>query len=511
MPLKGLKLNVFKPVTMIDGVQVTYYEQDEVLAALLDWDVLVNERTGKRIDNMRTATIRAINLKLKDCSGGGQILLLNGSLHKYCNFGEENSNDFPFYALYDTIYNLTDALQIRPKNCMLHGLEVGINIILPFPPLRIINNVVTFKGKPFTQINKRNAHKGIVCSLSEYDLKIYDKAAQSGIDCGYVLRFEVHLHKMRVIKDYGIKTLHDLQNPYKTYHLKQLLLDMLGGIIWTDSTVNLSNLTDREQKQWLSLNNPKNWQDMNKFKALRQRKKAVELMTKYGKVEDLEPYINTTWERLFDGVFEAENPLPFHRLDTKMEAIENATFSLLECSGERLHDLPQNSNNTDTGLLPPILTNNLIELTNKISVKMKQNKPKKADLQPVKRHCKSCARNINQQRPKSLFCSEAKYGKAAKRCRNKDSNRRLHFKRKILKAMNKNNFIAITYHDENGETFTDTLHPSEMGITKEWLERIIKIDILPVTPNEPLETLQGLKAHDYIKSVKQIICVQKLN
>lgn len=472
---------------MIDGVQFTYHTKGKALLKLPIWNVEIHEQTGKRVNDERNANFRSMYLKLKPCTNNnGFNLLANGSLHKWYNCGEHNNNDFSFLSLYDTICSVTSALIIDPSQCYLHGLEIGLNIVLPFTALRVIKNVVCYKGKPFTQINKRNTHKGIVCSLSDYDVKLYDKAAQSKSEGGKVLRFEIHLHKMRVIKDYEIATLLDLQNPFKTYALKNLLIDVLSSIVWTDTAVQLSMLSNREQKQWLYLCNQTSWQSMNKRKAYREREKVCRLIQKHGNKIDLKPLILTTWETLFFDVLEAQKMGLFHQHIFKKEAEKNGTISQLECYVKRSHILDQNTRVVNT------------TISKEISINKERKKCAKDEQIKNVRTCKSCGNDITRQHYKSVFCSELIRGKAAKKCRNKNSNTRRLLKDKIKKAMIQQNFIAVTY-TENEKTYTDTLHPTEIMLQRTWIDKVVRVEILPTLYGEAYELITGEEAKNYMK------------
>lgn len=63
------------------------------------------------------------------------------------------------------------------------------------------------------------------------------------------------------------------------------------------------------------------------------------------------------------------------------------------------------------------------------------------------------------------------------------------------------NFIAITYRMATGESYTDTLHPSELSVKKDWLDKVEQINILPITATDEPQTLEGQPAKDYINSI----------
>lgn len=449
---------------MIDGIQLTYHvrKPESHLLGLLCWEVLTNEKTGQRVNDEKTAHFRGLDLKLKSSSYDGHNFLVNGSLHKFHNCGQHNADQFTFQKLFQSIDSFTDVFSIDPTKCFIHGIEIGVNIELPFPPIRVLKNVVCYRSRPFTQINKRSAAKGLQCSLTQYRVKVYDKAKQSGIDCGNVLRFEVAIDKMQVLAKYRVTTLADLQDFEKVRSLIGVLREALEGIVWTDTTANLNRLSDREQKQWLYFSNPKTWGQMSKFQRNRAFKKWETLLHRYGNPIDLLPLLLDTWSNMCCPEMEAENPQPFYRHFSKVEAEKSATFLQLVCTGKRLRTSLEDSTLSKTTFLPTT--------TNQ------------------KRFCLSCGKDISNQSNQTIFCSEKLHGKAAKRCRNKSSNKRRGQKRKINSAMKKNGYLLITYTDGNGNSYSDILHPSELSITKEWLDKIQSIESISTENIKPKTT-----------------------
>lgn len=329
---------------------------------------------------------------------------------------------------------------------------------------------------------------GLICCLTDYDVKLYDKQAQSKQSCGYMLRLEVRVKKMRYLRPYRIKSMVDLMDADKMYRLINLLIEVLQGIVFFDYSIDQKTLSKPELKQFLTLSNPICWATMNKFQLVRNRQRLNDLLTKYSN-RNIKPLLNALLVDNWNGLFEAEKLQPFHQLQDVQNACLDATFSHLEYVGEKVA-LPLNSNKRKKSANPAQIysLDQVREYTKIYSGKSAQ-----------KRICASCSRDISGQRVTSIFCSESRYGKTAKSCRNKDSKRRRDLKRTIFKAMNIQNFISITYQI-GGQTYTDTLHPSELDITKNWLDRITKIDIMPVVSGGKPDTLKGKAAKQFIHS-----------
>jgi len=458
---------------MIDGIKSLHpYLQPETWqrSGLPGMTVTVDMQTGEILNDAQLAVYKGLRFELwPSASGKGYACILNGSLHKYHNGGQHNANDFPFSALVDTITSLSATFGLVPAKATLHGLEVGVNIKLPFSPLRVFKQVLCYRNKPFTQIDKRNKRLGLVCCLHDYDVKLYDKQAQSGQPCGHVLRFEVKAKKMRYLRPFRISTMADLTNIGKVYSLLALLTDALQNIVFFDYSIDRQRLNNQELNQYLTLGNPVHWQGMSKYQLTRNRQRLNALLAQHSK-QQLKPLLYglmlENWKGLFGSCPEAENLQPFHRLTWPNEAPQPATFSHLEYVGEKV--------------------------AGTVSNPIQENEQKKG-AKTAQRNCKSCGRDISGQRSGSLFCSERIHGLSAKACRNKDSNRRRDLKRIIAQAIRLQHFITVTYRIGK-QTCTDRLPPADLELTRAWLDRITRIDIMPAGNAEKPRTLTGRRA-----------------
>jgi hypothetical protein len=466
---------------VIDGINIAHHTPAKTHFLNMDfWETLVNAKSFQRVTDKYTANFRGLDLCLKERqSKDGYRFEAKGSLHKCYNEGLHNADQFTFDKLAQSIDGLTDVLGIAANDCEIHGIEIGVNIPLPFAPSALLKNLVSYGNKGFDLLNKKTATKGLQCVLSQYSVKVYDKGLQSKAD-GNILRFEVKINKMQAIEKYSLHTLADLQNPEKVYPLVNILLDAVSRIVWTDSKTNLNQLSQREQKQWLYYSNPRSWETMTNKNKHYHLKKWQMLLAKYGNIKPLEKMILDTWQSLF----QAQNIRPFYQPDKESKHLENGTFLPLECTVKK-------STNPPLKIAP----NNI---NNKEYIKSAKNA--RTNPKPPPKFCASCGADISRQRKESRFCSAANVGNTkARQCRNKESNKRLHFKRQIKKAMEHKNFLQITYTDAHGISYTDTLHPSELHITRTWLDRIQSVKILPTERSEPPETLTGQKAKEYLK------------
>lgn len=458
---------------MIDGVKCSCVGLDADLwrqNPLLDFGLCISESTGELLTLKREANARSLKFVISPHSNGGLSCSILGSLHKYKNNNGTNWNNFTFTELLDTLGSLQREFNIDLSKAQIHSIEMGVNIQLDYKPEIILRNVVCHKGKGFDSLDRKDRKLGLICVHTDYAIKLYDKGYQSKIAefDKYVFRYELKINRQRVLEPFGISTLSDLMDVEKVTSLVTLLIDRLNEIVFFDYSYKGTELTECKHLNWERYSNPKYWESLDRKSYYKARKRFAELLKKYGCI-DWQQFVlkqtTKTWYELSQ--IKQIKGRQFPHYFTEVESSKRATFSNLEY---------------------------LVE--NVTAGDVLRAKRKEQDNSPS--YCISCGRQITEQKRGSLFCSERIYGKDAKRCRNKDSNRRLTMKRKIFRAMNKDLMLRITYRDK-GVDYTDTLAVNEISITREWLDRVIGVDVL-----EPQQTtLTNKEAKKYLNNLSK--------
>jgi hypothetical protein len=441
----------------------------------------VIESTGEILNKKRIAEFNGLKFNLSPDHQDGYRAILSGSLHKFWNNGEFNSNRFTFADVCKTIEVLQQDFGIDPTKAVLHSLEIGVNIKLKYNPVEVFKALIVYGNKPFVPLNE-NPRLGRVCKLTEYEIKFYDKGFAEQKYNANLLRIEVRFNKMRNLKKFDLFTLSDLLDPTKVALLIDLLTDAIQNSIFIQHDANLESLTEREQMKFHTLRIPDEWQKLTKkqrFDSCIGIRRILEKCNAFNFKSDLLPLVKNEWKTLLNVPFEAVKNVTFSPLLIDSEALENVTFSPLEYRVKRLLSGGVN------------LTPNFLE----------QNAPPPT----LQRCCLSCGKSIETQRAKSVFCSEKYNGQNAKKCRNKDSNRRRDLKQIIMKAQIKNQWIRVYYRnlDDPEQTYSDVLHSSEIVVNRGWLNTIIKIEVLAEQPaplhfGEPIETLEGEQAKELL-------------
>lgn len=441
---------------MIDGVKCSCIGLNADLwrnNPLLDFGLCVSETTGELLTERREAQMCSMHFVLTPARGNGFSCSFHGSLHKYKNGDGTNHDTYTFTELSETLDGLVRDYGIDLSTTAIHGMEVGINIPLEFKPEIILKNVICHKGKPFDSLISNKRKLGLICVYTDYSIKLYDKGHQSkieGLD-KYVLRYEVKAHRQRVLEPFNIRTLADLKDIEKVTALICLLLERLDEIVFFDYSFKSGQLSESKRLNWERYSNPNYWANLNRRDHYKARKKYAELLSKYNCIDWYKFVSKHTVKIWFDlSAIKHKKGRHFPRYLKGLESIKKETISKLVYV---LEDVAGG----DVG---------------KRKEKPSKNTP---------RYCIVCGREITRQKSGSLFCSEKLYGKQARQCRNKDSNRRLAIKRKINRAMNDNLMLCITYWDQAGNAYTDIL-AKEICITREWLDRVISVERLEPQP-----------------------------
>lgn len=333
--------------------------------------------------------------------GTTYLLKINGSLHKN-HFGGANYERFTFYHLQQEIKTLCSTLEIDPREARITNLEIGVNIPLPFAVSPFIHNgLMIHQTTEFIPYDKKDGISlGLTAAHAQYVLKCYDKGLQYNLPTP-LFRFEIRYLKMETLQykkvskkriklENGIFFLSDLQHFDKVKVLVKNLVKCWNEILLSEPEINIDllPLTIKERELFLFGRNRNEWiilhqRQTETFKKRRQDFKK--LIAQYGNNihAQILALIKTEWQ-----ILQTQYPI----LPSGKEAT------------------PQETKNA--------LPNFTIKVKGNIGYNLK-------------RYCKTCRRDISEQKTDSIFCGEKKVGYTnAHRCRNIDSNKRNNYKRK---------------------------------------------------------------------------------
>lgn len=449
------------------GLDADLWKQNK----LLDFALSVSDSTGEILTQRKEAKTTALTFVLSPKKNGGVGCYLSGSLHKYKNGGVQNWDDFTINDIEKTLDQLSITYNIDLTTASLHSLEIGVNIPLNYQPKRIIESAICHKGKGFESLDRKDKHLGVICEHTDYSIKLYDKSRQCKIKgIGYILRYEVKFKRMRMLEKCGIYTLSDLKKKNCLENVLPILISKLKEIIFFDFYANTSNLTNGQLLRWERFGTARYWEGLNRNMYYKTKLLFSKLIVTYGAkdgAELLAQKVSNKYHELCQ--VKQKTGRRFPEVSEAKLSTKRATFSKLE-----------------------------YVLENVACGGVDSTRKNKEEIPLNVRHCFSCGRDISKQRAGSRFCSEKLYGNSAKQCRNKDSNRRMIIKRKIIKAMEEKLMLRITYADEQGIEYTDILGDAEIELSRLWLDRVRKVAVLRPT----IEHLNGKRAKEYLLTIK---------
>lgn len=254
-------------------------------------------------------------------------LQLTGSIHKYRNNGKHNYDDFSCKDAIEVIKGLCKDFEIDPYRTEVNNLEVGVNVILPFPVKLVLDNLVTYKGDFFKPEND-NGINYYQCKKRQFYIKIYDKGLQFNLPQN-VLRFEIKVIRKQYFERYKIPIywLSDLMNPEIYPKLAELLTATFKDILFNDNRIDINNLNDTEQKIYYKGSNPNTWEGKTKTereKKERQRFRAefINFLKTHRKEEDFRGItLEKIWSKSRElSRFYQENETVFTMNDTRSKS-----------------------------------------------------------------------------------------------------------------------------------------------------------------------------------------------
>jgi len=300
---------------------------------------------------------------------------IKGSFHKLYE-GGTNYKDFSFNDFRSAINMLSHSFNIPPTELYIHSFEIGVNINPPIETKLLLEGIKSLSGKKFERETYKD--KGLLFrfDFSQYQVKIYDKGFQF-MQNQPILRFELKVKKMDFIKNKraNITTLDNLISGDWNNYFKNLLLSYWDKVIICPEGMINANLikNPRTYKNFTNGLNPDYWTKLSSKAYNRQFYAFKEVFRQFAPIDlysEIKLRIRDKWEQL---------------------------------------------SKDQKGINDPYIYSNII--------------PFDID-QPKQRFCRSCGRNISNQKKDSKFCSETLYGPEVKKCRNIDSNPRNNRKRK---------------------------------------------------------------------------------
>ena len=250
---------------------------------LLEFIIDCNTRTGELAEYNQIAEYRKFEFSIKL----NKYLNVKGSFHKYWDTENANYKDYSINDFYLTLNELDQKFNINPFNAILHNLEFGVNVILPFKTQTFLNSIISFKGKEYKKESFNGRGYLLRFEFRQYELKIYDKGFQY-LQKDNILRFEIKVKKMQYLKSKKVylNNYTDLLNLDNINKLKLILIQTFKELLIYDDTIEITTIKKRiEREILLNGKNPKYWNQLKLINSNTYKKKRTrfrELVLKYG-------------------------------------------------------------------------------------------------------------------------------------------------------------------------------------------------------------------------------------
>ena len=242
---------------------------------LLNFSSGVNIHTGEIISPVE----EAISKKLKFQVYPSDRVAILGSIHKFWNNGVHNYNDFNLKAINEVIADLNNNFGIDPTMARIHNLEVGLNIVTPFNPDLLLNNILNYKSEPFNKMKIIGQGNGKYVKFDQFEIKMYNKGLQYGLQ-EYILRFEIKYTRMARLGLGNVYLKHLGCLAFIRQCLEKLLSEFNELII--TETIDKSILSRVDRNLYTLGNNPRSWADMPKNRRCTNRANFNNLIKEYG-------------------------------------------------------------------------------------------------------------------------------------------------------------------------------------------------------------------------------------
>ena len=316
---------------MFDGFKIECREtkaQQWINNPLLDFPLLINERTGSIMNRTRISKYKSIELRIvpSETNPNETKCFINGSIHKYWNGNGSNANDFRLPEVQSTIEDICNKFDININEKFLR-IEFGVNIELPITAKEFLKRIISMPRKQFAEMNVTQPGLGKVCSYNDHEIKIYDKGRQEKTKVNNLLRFEVRVKKMRFLRPYNIESLKDLCDIDKVTKLGKPLHDMFMDIIYYEAPKDFDLLPEKKKIILLTLNNPINWVIVNRKKRYKQKLIYESLLQELGANKlknDIGCKIIEKWNGLIN--MQQKTPGHLHHSDNEKKQHQKGTL-----------------------------------------------------------------------------------------------------------------------------------------------------------------------------------------
>lgn len=178
---------------------------------------------------------------------------LQGSLHKFKNFGKHNFDDFTLTQLFNVIRLLDKRFNLDIGAYRNKNIEFGPNLVLDFKTSKVLNSAMLAGCSEVKDVSlnatKYNYKRAIKQRLH---LKMYDKRKHyiKHFNIEHeIFRYELSFKKMRDLNKIGYFCLNDLKKSSVVANIKELLINYWDSVLLFDKTIRVKELSKNFQNK----------------------------------------------------------------------------------------------------------------------------------------------------------------------------------------------------------------------------------------------------------------------
>ncbi|OHX66721.1 hypothetical protein [Flammeovirga pacifica] len=483
---------------MIDGVFISCDDlSKQWRERKIGFSFAGNEETGE-LYPVRSAWYKGLKLIIRE-SKGKTYCEIKGSLHKFWNDGEHNSDTYTYQNYLDTLPKLQNELGVNPSFARLHNLEYGINVNTPIQAEKVLKGLIAYKNKGFEGVTIDNKFYYASISNRQYKIKAYDKGKQQHKkDNGKtlnrkLLRLEFHYNKMEQINKMGVYTLQDLANKEVFAKFGERLLSVWGDSVFIDRSNNsmrLKEMTEAKRTRFYSLLDSKRWNEFTNVQRSRKLKVWRELMVSYSNsLVQTSIYKNIESEL---GIVIGEKCIQNDHF-LKMVKVKKV--------GSNKNEKCIQNDTLCKGSFPNISPTSKTE-------KPKQKKCIQNDHQKDSKKCACCGADISHKYINAKYCSRAcnnKYNRnKRKRINETLKKKEMPILNKILKEINKNGFKLLITYTSKRKRYKIQLQQKEVFASSKWISKIKEVQVWTNKKGNKRIVLTGTRAKKIIRVINKM-------
>ena len=219
-------------------------------------------------------TIVNDGLFIETHSGWRPGVTIRGSLHELYTHGD-NSTLFTLSQARKSVEGLAWRFCINLRERCLQRLELGVNIPAKCPEA-IIDAAVLYHGKPAKNRKLNKKHYFKEWTFADYTIKLYRKRTT-------LLRFEVHINRLRVLDGGRIRSLEDLRHRDVFVKCLNHLLSCIDEFVFVPSKVDAMPANLREM--WAEWRNDTSWLQLQPYQKTREKQRVLQAIKEYDMID----------------------------------------------------------------------------------------------------------------------------------------------------------------------------------------------------------------------------------